>query len=490
MKISVTKALRNGIHSHRLSHRRCSSRSTINLIKSNLIKDENVLQKHSKKEFKILQQLGLKFKESTADNSKQNNDNGNEFELDTSQSYPVGHFPNQYPSIAHSNISQFSKLFTSTNTSLEHWIIDHATKKTLNLPITSTLEYHPFSLTYPSQSSNKTKTSSKTWKLSSKSPHHFIDAIDDEKVPILTRKLDKKTTQALVLFRDLHQNMSNLKKMEAIINAYEPNKIILELPPDGGSVALKSFKKLRFKYCVFPFIKHRQSMVLRKSNEAKVGGRWMKLIRKFLCLLPPSYAQIMAVNMAISQNIPIVCADYSEKSMVGTLALAECLDLYQAALLKKMKFPVEKLKQLMLQSDHLLSTNFLRVCSVRLQPHLYVLSSYRNDLMSLAINECMEERLLFVGGEAHCYDIVDRLCGKVRIANPFKEVREQRVLLRDMTSGYNGHSTVGVVDLVEEDIEIAKKVLGDDALLMMLPNDKYDSVEEMKSKMTLERHPK
>lgn len=468
MKTLVRSSLRNG------NRYFSTDRSSINLIKSNLLKDDKVLEKHKKSEFKILSQLGLSFNECTEDDVR--TDDKSDFSMSTDTNFRVGHFPNQYPNIANANMAKFHQLFCTTNTALEHWIIDRQKLKSLALNIESTIDFHPFPLTNPSKQSN-VKKSVKPWKLTPNENEKMIDSID-ENILFLTRKLNKTQTQQLILYRDLHQNMSNMNKIEAMIKTFSPDKIILELSPDGGSIGLRSFTKFRFKYVVMPLLRMRQRMLRKhQSNECKVGERWLKMIRKLLCIVPPSYAQISAVNLAIENGIDIVCADYSERAMVGPLAFAESLDVYQNAILEKMKFPIKRLKQLMLSSDHLLGIKFLKLCAIRIQPHLQVVGSMRNDLMSLAVNECTEEKLLFILGESHCYDVMDRLTGKVKIQSPFKEVREQRVLLKTMTPAhFDGDCQVKLEDLTESDIQTAEDVLGKEAVALMTVRSADDLV--------------
>lgn len=101
-------------------------------------------------------------------------------------------------------------------------------------------------------------------------------------------------------------------------------------------------------------------------------------------------------------------------------------------------------------------------------------------MMSLAINESKEERVLFIAGEGHCYDIIDRLTGKVPITNPFKDVNEKTVLLKDLTPDwYQGDSKVETGLLSSDDIEKAKELIGDDVLLVTVPNAEYESVEAL-----------
>ena len=150
-----------------------------------------------------------------------------------------------------------------------------------------------------------------------------------------------------------------------------------------------------------------------------------------------------------------------------------------------MKFPIDKLKKYMTQHHELLSTKFSRICAIRIQPHLYIVAGYRNDMMSIAINECIDaERILFIGGEGHCYDIIDRLCGNVKISNPFKSVKDRRVILKNLTpEHYIGDSKIDVANLTKTEIENARKLLGDGILLMTVPNKKYDSIQDIQAQI-------
>ena len=464
------------------------SNRTIHIIKNKLIKDENVLTKYGKKEFRILRQLGFEFNESPqVDTSNETH----EYEISHDVKYPAGYFPNQYPSIAHQNVSQFIKNL-QTNSSLENWQIDNKTKQNLNVSVSSIIDYYPFPVTYPKQKKDGTKKKSisfpKPWhkiehKYALQMGYNYQDSIDD-KVPVLTRKISKNMDQTLVIYRDLHHNMSNVNKIEKLINEYKPNTIILELGADGCSIALKSFNKLRYKYLISPLLTFRQKL-LRKSNESNVGKRWMNVIQRIFCVLPPSYSSMKAIDIAIKNDkqdgIKIICGDYPQRNIIPILAFAEAMDCYQTAFYEMMKFPIKKLKKYMGENHKLLSTSFSRICAVRMQPHLYIVAGYRNDIMSIAINECIDaEKILFIGGQGHCYDIIDRLCGNVNIANPFKSVKDGRVVLKDMTPDhYVGDSKINVDNLTQEEIENGKKLLGDDILLMTVPNKQYDSVDEI-----------
>ena len=338
-----------------LQYRHFSDRP-IHIIKSNLVKDKNVLEKLGKKEFKILKQLGFEFKESIEDDNNVSSIDNDDYEYEISHDikYPAGHFPNQYPSIAHQNICEFNKNLM-TNSKLEDWQIDNKTAQKLGLSVSSTIDYYPFPLTYPviqQKKSPKSKSSSypKPWQLIERKyalqlGYNFIDSIGD-KVPILTRKINKTQDQTVVIYRDLHHNLSNLNKMETLMNSYKPDKIILELGPDGGSVAFKSFNKLRCKYLIFPMLKFRAKLIIRKSQESNVGKRWMNMMQRLFCVLPPSYSSVMATHIAMDRKntdepIEIILGDYPQRNIVPMLAFAEAMDVYQTAFYKEMKLPYQ-----------------------------------------------------------------------------------------------------------------------------------------------------
>ena len=130
-----------------------------------------------------------------------------------------------------------------------------------------------------------------------------------------------------------------MTKIESLINTYKPDKIILELGPDAAPMAFRSFHKFRYKFLIFPMLKFRQKF-LRKSSESNVGRRWMYAVQRLSCVLPASYAAVMATDIAMNNErneipISIICADYPQKNMVPMLAFAEAMDVYQAAFYKK-----------------------------------------------------------------------------------------------------------------------------------------------------------
>ena len=85
----------------------------------------------------------------------------------------------------------------------------------------------------------------------------------------------------------------------------------------------------------------------------------------------------------------------------------------------------------------------------------------------------------------HCYDIMDRLCGKVKISNPFKDINDKRVILKDMTPDlYVGDNKMDGTQLKQQDIEVGKELIGKEILFMTLaPNKKYDSIEDIHVEM-------
>ena len=147
--------LLNHVPSFSFLSRRCCSGRPIHIVKSNLIEDQtNVISKLGKNEFIVLKRLGsflillspmdtprghsvinhspstkyigFTFTESNSVDSqtKNNDDIGSDVE------YHVGHFPNQYPAIAHQNISQFMKNLNSLSPR-DHWLVSRETKQSI-----------------------------------------------------------------------------------------------------------------------------------------------------------------------------------------------------------------------------------------------------------------------------------------------------------------------------------------------------------------------
>ena len=84
---------------------------------------------------------------------------------------------------------------------IEDWQINNKTAQKTGLSVTSTIDYYPFPVTYPSEQKSKSGSKSKSsayprpWqviehKYALQMGYNFTDSIDD-KVPVLTRKYIK-----------------------------------------------------------------------------------------------------------------------------------------------------------------------------------------------------------------------------------------------------------------------------------------------------------
>eukprot|EP01084_Bolivina_argentea_P043783 80631_1 len=210
-----------------------------------------------------------------------------------------------------------------------------------------------------------------------------------------------------------------------------------------------------------PLLKFRAQFVRDNyANTCKIGEKL--LWRKFG--VTGAYAVDRAIMLAIKENIDLLLADYRGATKNTLYSLANALDVYSTINWLMIGFPIQEVSKL-IQRGGGLSDNLFRFCLLRLMPHFCVMSSYRNDMMSLAINENRKEKILFMTGAAHSKHIIDRLCGNVKITNPFKEINERRVLLKDPTA----YNMVGdkVAELNNEDIEFMRGKFGEEVVRLM-----------------------
>ena len=117
------------------------------------------------------------------------------------------------------------------------------------------------------------------------------------------------------------------------------------------------------------------------------------------------------------------------------------------------------------EPDSGISLDVLHEITLKLWPHIMMVASYRNDMMALSINECTDERVLYIAGGLHCHDVIDRLCGNVEIRNPFKSITDRTVELKNMVPLY--YSGDSKIDLSDKDVAIATDRLGENAVRLL-----------------------
>eukprot|EP01084_Bolivina_argentea_P124902 221348_1 len=434
-----------------------SDNDSMNIVKTGILRFISVSSKF-KKQVKELKKWNIDVKEHPMSDDIDN-------PLQHESTFFVGDF-NQYPDVAHSNVAKFYKLYLRHLLPKHVWTTNEETKRLIGIDITSTVDYNPFPITFP-----KDKKSKKLkWKPKTEHKYRHLEDSYGDNMSLLTRNI-KGNPQELLLWRDVHPDIKNISRIEQLISEYQPDKIILEYPAEGAGLKryVSTYNKITSK-----LLKLRQHFVM-DNNSFKVGNRWYWGKLRFT--ITNSFAIDQAIIISIQNNIPIVLSDYAELPNKLLIVGAQALDKFPQALWLAMNFPFNKFMKLSNRSTKL-PINFEHLVSLRMRPHFVMQCSYRNDMMSLAINECVEPKLLYIGGASHIQDIIDRLNGIVEIRNPFKTIDERRVELKHLTPYY--YSGESKINLDDKDIEIVKHHLDENAYeLMCLTNEQlYEKLLE------------
>ena len=193
-----------------------------------------------------------------------------------------------------------------------------------------------------------------------------------------------------------------------------------------------------------------------------------------------------------TKPISITFADWCDAYSDVLMVFGEYLDMYQSAILHTCGINKEKIDALKTHYEKVEKNR--RACEsivVRCMPHWVLVSGYRNELLSLAINECTEnERILAIYGGMHVWDIVDRLTGKVLITNPIKNVHESRDGMKFVIAqkweqhNYKGYN---VQHKLNGDVDFIVKTFGInliDAFKLPLDDDGQAYFDKIASKQT------
>eukprot|EP01083_Nonionella_stella_P106614 307885_1 len=431
-----------------VASRTFSSKPKLTIIKKGILRYINVSK------------LNRNLKQSLFDiEEKQMTDDMMKNPLAYDHNYFVGDFENDMVEYANVNLSKFAKEHLSTSRARKGWTCPKQIQQEIGIPVTTTVDYHPFPFTFPPKKIPSKKHKS-TWSVDKS--HQYCQLSDSMGVnmPFLTRKNpnDTRTKQQLLIWRDIHPDIKNIFKIKDVISEYQPDTIIIEYPPEGTHLMsyISPIRKM------LAWILNFRARFVKDEATCKIGKKlpW----RKFG--LTTSYAVDAAIMLAINQKIPIVLSDYRgpTKNLLGSAAKA--LDGYCMIHWLLLGFPAKEMCEM--TEKALLPEQLTLFTLLRLQPHFYVMVSHRNDMMSLAINENTERKILFMCGAGHSRYIMDRLCGNVQINNPFKDINEKRVLLKDfMAYNYVGDKTA----LDASDIEFVTNTFGEEvARIMLLDN--------------------
>eukprot|EP01084_Bolivina_argentea_P124903 221349_1 len=310
-----------------LTRRQFSSEcDSMNIVKTGILRFINVSSKFNKP-FKELKKWDINIKEHSMSDDVNN-------PLQYESEFLVGDF-NQYPDIAHSNMAKFYKLYLKHLLPKHFWTTQEETKRVLDIDISSTVDYHPFPITFP-----KDKKSKKLkWKPKTEHKYRHLEDSYGDNMSLLTRNI-KGNPQELLLWRDVHPDIKNISRIEQLISEYQPDKIILEYPAEGAG--LKRYVSTYHKI-TSELVKLRQYFVM-DSNSFKIGNRWYW--RKLRFTITNSFAIDQAIIISIQNNIPIVLSDYAELPNKLLIVGAQALDKFPQALWLAMNFPFNKFMKL------------------------------------------------------------------------------------------------------------------------------------------------
>eukprot|EP01084_Bolivina_argentea_P318747 552855_1 len=457
-----------------------SSRHTLNVVKTGIMSTDlfNNICGHpsNKKSMDKLTKIGIKLKEDSVFDKSCNL-------LDDEHTCFVGGF-HQYPEIAHKNMAKFVRQFMITLTPLSHWRCSKDSKQKLKIDITSTIDKYPFPISFPAKkpvAKNKktfSKKLSNKWMLSENEYYQDLTDSTGNNMPFLTRNLNKISSQQLLIWRDNHPDITVIPKIEKVFEVFKPNAIILEYP--AGGEYLSQYITVKRKISSL-FIRLRQSIVSDKRSTI-IGSKWYFKNRLWNLKVTDSYAIDRAIEIAIKDKIGIILADYPENEKALFHIGSEILDFYSKMLWTMIEFPWTKCLDLV--ESKYVSIDFGKWTGLKVLPHFMMTASHRNDMMALAINECDKDKILFISGSFHSRDVIDRLCGNVEIRNPFKNITDRTVELKNLVPDY--YTGDSKIQLSDNDITVATQILGANAVKLLSMNN--EELDKELLRLILDRH--
>lgn len=283
-------------------------------------------------------------------------------------------------------------------------------------------------------------------------------------MPLLVRD-----DQELLIWRDEHDDISNLRAIQKLVDGYNPDMIVLEGCCDEST--MKIYGKWPYNLYL-KSMKHVLSRIVPSSLSLKVGPM-MHGMADALFVRRGEVQSGAFANHGIIQYLmdrdgdehrkqPLVIFGDLSLDICGVLmVMARYLDSYQLPMLLELLREIEgdgaapTISNAMTKSEVNFEWMYTKLLSMDggrdgvlrdilcefLSPHRTVVANYRNYFLSLAINEAVhamqggegaECKVLAVMGEGHVHDVIHKLenIGEGAMVNPFKEITDKRVLLK------------------------------------------------------------
>ena len=407
-----------------------------------------ISSKRMQKHIKWFRKLGFK--------SKFNYNKSNERLIDK-ETYVFGHL-NTYPKRANKNLSQF---FNSMSTKIgaqfslkSNWI-SNATNNDIGIDIKTTVDYYPF---------NRTFVQKKFWKREENNP--YLNEFKDNKVydvdgydlPYL-----KRNKQELIIFREEHSHLNNLRIMNRLLNIYKPTRIVLEIPP---SIDLRKFEKAKLKGYTW-FLRNTYGFIGNKWMTSFLGRIFMRIGRIFGGVGAGSYGTTQAILYSLNNGISITLGDLPEslREPLSKFALyADEFNKIKQIIVSKSEFYKKVWK-----GDISLDLQYYIGCLTH--SHTQIFTEFRNDLISLCINESNDDRILLIVGGFHGNDVINKIT-KENNKNPFKTINKQYCILK-----WNEYSTFNDNKyniLSKEDKQLLTQIIGDKYMPILSINNDND----------------
>ena len=393
----------------------------------------------------------------------------------TNLTMQVGSKYNQYPNISHKNIETILKYIFDNKSDSKLWYFNKNIKK----------QWNPISLETIYDYCNNNNINNNTdnninWELIENNNNN--NKLNDSylsNMPYLQLKKNDKIIGEILIFRDIHNKISNLYKIENICKIYKPDIIFLESCFDNNMPIInKLHKKNLILNNYLNILKYFFSTLYYfdiKLNNNKFGNFLLYfqsiIFNDYNNMLSSSYAlngllnyyskNLNNFNIYLPKNI--IMADLLFDYVAILIYFSKYLDCYQLTIFSN-KFDLKYILNIFenlhnFMSDNIITNNdYIKLSKLSLKlselltPHNLIMQNYRNEYMSLVlknitkklINEYnnnnnnnnnksfINKKILCLWGDSHTIDLINRLIGNKQTLNVFDNINDNLIKIKSI----------------------------------------------------------
>ena len=352
----------------------------------------------------------------------------------------------------------------------------------------------------------KSKKSKSKSKKKSKSEQHSTKSSDSTTTTATTTDDIMGMKQELLIWRDYGSYTNSYKRMNKLLNIYKPDCIIVAVEPNKGAKRLKSYSENTFQKILNFF----SFKIMFKLLPNRWGRYWLMFTLITQSNFSASWANETAIEWTVKQNkkfdkdknmnananananandkTRMIFGDWPSELIDSMRALAIYLDMYQSLMFENTddKLTLQRITKLISKNDIKDKKSGKRLpeitslLSKRREPHRSMMNTYRNEFLSLAVNECdgKHKRILAIVDHSNVLDIVNRLTGQVTITNHIKALQQVQVYLKNFDQHEYSTNSQANTNLSKDELDMLIKDYSFDRNVIQMLNLPLDEEAE------------